>query len=455
MKTGKNLRPPLEVFRSSILHFLSDPTIQGDKSYQYFDDGLLVVENGKVKEVGPIQDLLQKYGNIISPENLIDYQGKLILPGFIDTHVHYPQMEMIGAYGEQLLEWLKKYTFPTESQYKDKVYAKKMAARFLQALLQNGTTTALIFATVHRESVEAIFEEAEKLNMRIISGKVLMDRNAPDYLLDTAQSGYLESKNLIEVWHDKRGRIQYAITPRFAPTSTPEQLQLAGKLLQEHPGVYLHTHVAENLDEVAWAKSLFPASASYLSIYKDHHLMGPKSVFAHGIHIDNDDFKLLHKNKSAIAFCPSSNLFLGSGLFNLQEAEKEGVLVGLGTDVGAGTSLSLLQTMGDAYKVMQMRRAFSQNSQQEKSISPFKAFYLATLGGAEALHLTEKLGNFLPGKEADFVVLGTKASAQLKWRMEKVKTLEEKLFAFQILGDDRAVEETYLMGKKILRKREF
>lgn len=429
------------------MHFLDDPALTGGKSYQYFEDGLLVTEGGLVKEIGDAKELMKKYKNELSKENLKEYPGRLIVPGLIDTHVHYPQMEMIASYGEQLLEWLDKYAFPTEMQYKNKEYAKQVANRFLKELLKNGTTTALIFATVHKESVEAIFEEAEKLNMRIISGKVLMDRNAPENLRDTPESGYQDSKELIEKWHEKRGRIQYAITPRFAPTSSSEQLAAAGKLRQEYPDVFVHTHLSENKAEVEWVKSLFPQSKSYLRVYDDHHLTGPRSVFAHSIQLEKDDFKLLHNTGSAIAFCPSANLFFGSGLFKLKMAESEGVHVGLGTDVGAGTTLSLLQTMGDAYKVIQMNKAFSENPSGEKPLSPFKAFYLATLGGARSLRLSDKVGNFLPGKEADFVVLNAENSPQLKWRMEKVNHLEEKLFAYVVLGDERAVESTYLMGQ--------
>lgn len=431
---------PKQFYRSSFFHFLEQD------SYQYLKDGILVVQDGIVLELGEAHDILERYQPEINSFGLVNYPGRLIMPGMIDMHTHYPQMEMIASHGEELLDWLNRYTFPTELQYKNKEYAKKVSKRFLKELLKNGTTTALIFPTVHQESVEAIFEEAQILNMRIISGKVLMDRHAPDGLLDSAEKGFLESKELIRKWHNN-GRIQYAITPRFAPTSSFQQLALAGELRRQYPDVFVQTHLSENQKEVEWVRSLFPNNPNYLDVYARNNLIGRRTVFAHGIYLDEPNFKLLHETGSAISFCPSSNLFLGSGLFKLAEAEHHRVHVGLGTDVGAGTSLSMLQTMGDAYKVIQMHRAYPSEGIEQKALSSLQSFYLATLGAACALDLNDKLGNFLPGKEADFVVLNPKqGSSQLQWRMEKAKTLEEQLFVYQILGDDRVFEQTYLMG---------
>jgi guanine deaminase len=427
-------------FRGSILHFLDDPAVS-QNSYHYFDDGLLVIEDGMVKQLGHTKELI----GALKPEQITDYRGRLIIPGFIDTHLHYPQMEMIASYGEQLLEWLKTYTFPTEKKYSDKGYARSVAEVFLDQLLLNGTTTALVLATVHKESVDAFFEAAKKRNLRMIAGKVLMDRNAPDYLLDTPATGYADSKELIKRWHNN-GRLLYAVTPRFAPTSTPAQLEVVRKLLEEYPDVYLHTHLSENQGEIEWVKSLFPGAESYLKVYETYGLVRPRSLFAHSIYLDDKDFSTLAKHGGAIAFCPSSNLFLGSGLFNLREAEKYGVAVGLATDVGAGTSFSMLETMDEAYKVIQMHKAWSSHPAQEKPLSPLKAFYLATLGGARALRLDDKIGNFLPGKEADFVVLNPRATSLMKYRMAKVETLQERLFVLQVLGDDRAIEKTYILG---------
>ncbi|WP_212629989.1 guanine deaminase [Pseudomonas sp. KB-10] len=425
-----------KAYRAAILHSLADPAVVGvEQSYEYFEDGILLIENGKVAQVGPAAELLPKLAGV----EVTEYRDALITPGFIDTHIHYPQTGMIASYGEQLLDWLNTYTFPTERQFEDKAHASDVAAIFLKELLRNGTTTALVFGTVHPQSVDAFFEQADKLNLRMIAGKVLMDRNAPDYLTDTAESGYAESKTLIERWHGK-GRLHYAVTPRFAPTSTPEQLELAGKLLGEYPDLYMHTHLSENRKEIEWVKELFPERKGYLDVYDHHKLIGPRAVFAHGVHLCDDECKRLAETGSAVAFCPTSNLFLGSGLFDLNKLEAHGVRVGLGTDVGAGTSFSQLQSLNEAYKIMQL---------QGKKLDPFKSLYLATLGGANALYLDDKLGNFLPGKDADFLVLDYNATPLMSYRMQQAKSLEERLFALTMLGDDRAVKETFAAGASV------
>ncbi|MFI8737279.1 guanine deaminase [Ectopseudomonas toyotomiensis] len=426
----------IKAYRAAILHSLADPAAVGvEQSYEYFEDGILLIENGKVAQVGAAAELLPKLAGV----EIQHHRDALITPGFIDTHIHYPQTGMIASYGEQLLDWLNTYTFPTEQQFKDKAHASDVAAIFLKELLRNGTTTALVFGTVHPQSVDAFFEQANKLNLRMIAGKVLMDRNAPDYLTDTAESGYAESKALIERWHGK-GRLHYAVTPRFAPTSTPEQLELAGKLLGEYPDLYMHTHLSENRKEIEWVKELFPERKGYLDVYDHHKLIGPRAVFAHGVHLCDDECKRLAETGSAVAFCPTSNLFLGSGLFDLNKLEAHGVRVGLGTDVGAGTSFSQLQSLNEAYKIMQL---------QGKKLDPFKSLYLATLGGANALYLDDKLGNFLPGKDADFLVLDYNATPLISYRMQQARSLEERLFALTMLGDDRAVKETFAAGVSV------
>ncbi|MGE8361609.1 guanine deaminase [Pseudomonas sp.] len=426
-------------YRAAILHSLADPAVVGvEASYEYFEDGVLLVEDGRVVKVGPAAELLPTLGNVA----VTHYPDALITPGFIDTHIHYPQTGMIASYGEQLLDWLNTYTFPTERQFADKAHASDVAAIFLKELLRNGTTTALVFGSVHKQSVDAFFEAAEALNLRMIAGKVLMDRNAPDYLTDTPETGYAESKELIERWHGK-GRLHYAVTPRFAPTSTPEQLELAGKLFAEYPDLYMHTHISENKAEVAWVKELFPARKGYLDVYDHHKLIGPRAVFAHGVHLCDDECQRLAETGSAVAFCPTSNLFLGSGLFDLQAMERHGVRVGLGTDVGGGTSFSQLQSLNEAYKIMQL---------QGQKLDPFKSLYLATLGGAHALYLDDKLGNFQSGKDADFVVLDYTATPLIAYRMQQAETLAEKLFALTMLGDDRAVKETFSAGKSVHRR---
>ena len=427
--------PDRRLHRGSVLHFIDDPNICGEESCEYFEDGVLAVEEGRVLAVGRAQELLPRLG---AEAELIEHPRALIMPGFIDTHVHYPQMDIIGAYGEQLLEWLERYVFPAEARFSDIVYARAVAERFLRELLRSGTTTALVFGTVHPESVEAFFQAAEERNLRMIAGKVMMDRNAPDYLCDTAESGYRESRELIEHWHG-RGRARYAVTPRFAPTSTPEQLAAAGRLLKEYPGVYLHTHMSENMHETAWVKELFPHVDNYLQSYDEAELLGRRSVFAHCVHLSDREWRRLAQTRSSAAFCPTSNLFLGSGLFPLHKAERFGVGVGLGTDIGAGTSFSLLQTIDEAYKVQQL---------QGRRLSPLKSFYLATLGAARALDLEPQLGNFLPGREADFVVLDLAATPLTAHRLALCSTISETLFVLSTLGDDRSVRETWILGRR-------
>jgi len=427
----------MEAFRAELLHFIDDPDrVAESESYRHYPDGLLIVEDGKVRAAGSAGELLP---SLPAGTPITEYPDSLITPGFVDTHIHYPQTEIVAAYGEQLLEWLETYTFPVESKFSDPLYAREIADRFLNELLRCGTTTALVFGTVHKESVDAFFEACEQRNLRMVAGKVMMDRNAPEYLRDTAQSSYEDSKALIEKWHNK-GRLRYAVTPRFAPTSTPEQLRKAGQLLEEHPGVYLHTHMSESADEVVWVQELFPECDHYLHTYDEAGLLGRRSVFAHSIHLNDEEWDRLEETQSNIAFCPTSNLFLGSGLFNLKRAVEQNIGVGLGTDIGGGTSFSMLQTLGEAYKVQQLRG---------EKLTPFKAFYLATLGGARALDMEDLIGNFEPGKEADFVVLDKAPTPLLKFRHAHCKTLMETLFVLAIMGDDRSILASYSAGRQV------
>lgn len=426
--------------RGTLLDFVDDPFyVPEAEAVRYIPDGLLVVEDGYIAAAGPFAELAATYGN----RPIVDYSGHLITPGLIDTHIHYPQTEMMAAYGEQLLEWLNRYTFPTERQFQDGAYARRVAEFFLDELLKNGTTTALVFAAVFPESVDAFFEAAAARNLRMISGKVLMDRHAPDYLRDTAQTGYEQSKALIEKWHG-HGRLLYAVTPRFAATSTEAQLKTAAQLLDEYPDVYLHTHLSENVNEVAWIRELFPQYNGYLDVYDQTGLVRERSLFAHGVHLTDEEFRRLSEAKAAISFCPTSNLFLGSGLFPIEQAKsaEHPVKVGLGTDVGAGTSFSLLQTANEAYKVAQLRG---------QKLSAFRALFLATLGGARALCLEDKLGSFEPGKEADCIVLNPRATPLLALRnqadlTEALESVADQLFSLLILGSDRAITATYIMG---------
>ncbi|ENV35542.1 guanine deaminase [Acinetobacter gerneri] len=427
-----------QAIRGRFLDIQSTVTQAADIANQvrYIEDGLLITENGKITWFGTWKEGEKHLPNTLKVEH---YPEQLIVPGFIDTHIHFPQTEMIGAFGEQLLEWLNTYTFPTEIQFKDRTYADKIAHFFVEELLKNGTTTALVFCTVHPESVDALFQAAERHQMRLIAGKVMMDRHAPDELLDTPEQAYSESKALIEKWHGK-GRALYAITPRFAPTSTAEQLQKAGQLKAEYPDVYVHTHLSENKNEISWVKELFPEQKGYLDVYDHYGLTGQRSVFAHCVHLEEHEWDCMHQTDSAIAFCPTSNLFLGSGLFPLKKAWDKQVKVGLGTDIGAGTSFCHLQTLNEAYKVQQL---------QGEKLSAFESLYLATLGGAKSLDLDDKLGNFNLGKEADFVVLNLKATALQKLRQEHAKNIEDALFALMTIGDDRNIQATYIYGQKV------
>ena len=427
-------------WRSAIMHCIANPTDVGiENAYEYYPDGLLVVQDGLIKAIGHADELLPALADTTTITHQAD---SLILPGFIDTHIHYPQTDIIGAYGEQLLEWLNKYTFPEEGKFADKAYASEVAKRFLDELLRNGTTTALVFGTVHKVSVDAFFEEASARDLRMICGKVLMDRNAPDFLTDTPETGYAESKELIEKWHNT-GRLHYAITPRFAPTSTPEQLTLAGELLNEYDDVYMHTHLSENVQECEWVQSLFPESKHYLDVYDQHKLLSERSVFAHGIHLCDDEYQRLAHSGSAISFCPTSNLFIGSGLFDLSKADLHKIHVGMGTDVGGGTSFSMFATLNEAYKVTQLRG---------ENLDPIKSFYMATLGGAKALRLEDKIGNLAVGTEADFVIIDKHATPLLASRLARAQDIHDTLFALMILADDRAIKETYSFGKCVHKR---
>lgn len=437
----------LKAFRSAILDFVDDPFyVSESESVRYIPDGLLVLEQGKVKELGDYELLKEKYVGIA----IESYPHRLLLPGFIDLHIHFPQTGIIAAYGEQLLEWLEKYIFPTEHKFKDKAYCDRVAPIFIDQLLRNGTTTAVVLGAVFPESVDSLFEECDRRNLRTIVGKVMMDRHAPDFLCDTAESSYYQSRALIEKWHGKN-RLLYAVTPRFAPTSTPQQLTYARQLLSEFPDTYLHTHLSENIKEVEWVQQLFPDSQGYLDVYDRFGLVGERSIFAHCVQLTDAEFDRLAQTKAAIAFCPTSNLFLGSGLFNIEQATAKHapIKLGLATDVGAGTSFSLLQTASEAYKVAQL---------QQQKFSPFQAMFLATLGGARALKLEDKIGNFDVGKEADFVILDPRATPVMAFRNEQnnqqmtpitIEELGEQLFSTIVLGDDRTIVATYVMGELV------
>ncbi|MDR1064219.1 MAG: guanine deaminase [Azoarcus sp.] len=427
-------RSPLIAVRGEIVHFTGDPAGQGASACEHLPDGLLVVADGRVLHCGPAGELLPV---IPGGARHFDYRGKLILPGFVDTHTHYAQTGIIASPGERLAAWLEKYTFPAENRFADPVHAAAEAGFFCDQLLRHGTTTSMTFATVHPASVEAIFEAGHARHMRLIAGKVLMDRNCPGYLIESAAEGEAHTLASIEKWHG-RERLAYAITPRFVPTSTPEQLRCAGRLFAGFPGLYLQSHLAEQRAETDWVASLHPEARSYLDVYERHGLLGARAIYAHCIWLDDEDRRRMAVCGAAASFCPTSNLFLGSGLFDLARARQSGLRVGLGTDIGAGTSFSLLQTLNEAYKVLQLAG---------QTLTPEQGFYLATLGGARALYLDEFIGNFAVGREADFVVLDPRATPLLEHRTSRAVTLAERLFALMMLGDDRCVTATHLLGE--------
>lgn len=429
----------VRALRGSILHCLrdpgDDPSLDGP-AVEFWADGLLVIENGHVAQLGDAQMLSENLGDDVPVDH---YADGLIVPGLVDCHVHYPQTNVIASFGTQLLDWLNTYTFPAEAAFVDATIAQETAKFFIEELLRNGTTTALVFATVHAHSADALFEAATARSMRLATGKVLMDRHCPDNLRDDPASGYRESRALIERWHGQ-DRLHYAITPRFAPTSSDEQLRLAGQLAQEYPDVLVQTHLAENLDEVAWVHQLFPDATTYLDVYQQAGLLRERSVFAHCLHLHDDDYNAMATAGGAIAFCPTSNLFLGSGLFDLERARAHNIRVGLGTDVGGGTSFSLLRTLGDAYKVLQL---------QQQSLNSLRGLYLATLGGAESLYMDDRIGNFARGKEADCIVLTAGDDRLLQRRLAAASNAAEALFVQATLGDDRSVAATYILGERV------
>ncbi|WP_019142540.1 guanine deaminase [Noviherbaspirillum massiliense] len=425
----------VQAYRASILHFRADPAFDTD-SHAWHEDGLLIVEDGRVQAAG---DYAQLRHTLAADVPVHDCRGKLIVPGFIDTHVHYPQTDIIASPAPGLLPWLETYTFPAERKFADPGHAREVARFFLDELLRCGTTTAMVYCTVHPESVDAFFAESEARKLRMVAGKIMMDRNCPEFLRDTAEGGARDSEELIRKWH-KRGRQLYALTPRFAPTSTEAQLQLTGELARRYPDTFLQTHVAENTDEVAWVKSLFPASRSYLDVYDHYGMLRPRAMFAHCIWLDDHDRARLHETRAAASICPTSNLFLGSGLFDFARADAARVPLALATDVGGGTSFSMLQTMNEVYKVARMGGTY---------LPALRMFYLATLGNARSMQLEGTIGNFAPGTEADFVVLDPQATPLLKRRTSRANELEELLFALALLGDDRTVAATYSAGRRV------
>ncbi|MFT4133315.1 guanine deaminase [Labrys sp. (in: a-proteobacteria)] len=441
--TTKDISRADTALRGRLLWFVDSPEEHGESAVRYIEDGLLVLAGGKILAVGETSVLRSQ---LPAAAVIHDHSGRLITPGFIDPHIHLPQTQVVASWAAQLLDWLNTYTFVEEQKYGDPAHAARGAAFFFDELLSNGTTTAVAFCSVHSASAEAFFAESERRNTRMAAGKVMMDRYAPDALTDTAQSGYDDSKALIGRWHG-RGRQLYAIAPRFAITSTPGQLEAAATLSRENPDCLVETHISENLEEVATAKRLYPECADYTAIYEKYGLLGSKSLMGHSIHLSESERQRYADVDAVAVFCPTSNLFLGSGLFDWKAMRdpRRPVRIGVATDIGGGTSYSMLQTMNEAYKALQL---------QGQRLDSLALFHAMTRGNAIAIGLDHLIGSFEPGHECDAVVLDARATPAMAHRMETVTTLAEELFVLVTLGDDRAVEETYVMGEpKKPRKR--
>ncbi len=419
------------VLRGRVLSFREEPQSLDDRaSYSYWEDGAVTIENGRIVAVG---DFLP-----VADAEIIDHRPHLILPGFIDLHLHYVQAQMMASYAGSLLEWLDTYTFVEEQKFSQQGHAQALSEAFYDELIRNGTTTAVAYCSSHPRSVDAYFAEAEKRNMLMIGGKVMMDRHAPEALCDTAQSGYDDTKMLLERWHGK-GRGLYAISPRFAITSSPAQLEASRALVAEYNQAYVQTHLSENDAEIRYSMELYPQSADYTGIYEDYGLLGPKTLLGHSIHLNHRETAVLAETGSVAVFCPTSNLFLGSGLFDRERLHAHGVRIGVATDIGGGTSFGMLETMAEAYKVLQLRG---------QRLTPLNSFYMMTLGNARALSLDGTIGAIAPGNAADLVVLDSRSTPSMALRMQTVETLVEELFVLQTLGDDRAVAEVYVAGAK-------
>lgn len=423
-----------QAYRASLLHFAKQ-SISPKDQYEYFADGLLVTRNGKIEFIGDYKNHINQYDDI----ETVDLSGKLIVPGFIDSHLHFPQTEMLASFGEQLLDWLTDYTFPVEAKFEDPEYAAQIAKVFLRQLHRHGTTTGMVYSSVHKQAADALFEQALKHNMLFIAGKVCMDRHCPAELQDTSLSAQRDSATLIDKWHNN-GRLKYAITPRFAPTSSDAQLAALGELAQQYPDVYIQTHLSENHNEIAWVKELFPKRKNYLDVYDHYGLVRKGAVFGHGIHLEQAEWDRLNETQASIAFCPTSNLFLGSGLFDLAKAEKQNVPVMLATDVGGGTSFSMLKTLGEAYKICQLKG---------NQMDPMHGLYLMTQGAAIGLGLEEQIGNLNPNTDADFVVLNPDFDELSALRFTHHRTPQDIIFALSMLADDRAISATYIAGKVV------
>lgn len=421
------------LLRARTLTFHRRPN-DGDDSdaYTYESDGGLILRDGKIADSGSFDAVLARNGDA----TVVDHRPNIILPGFVDTHIHYPQMQVVGSYAGSLLEWLNNYTFLEEQRFGEKAHAARIAEAFLDELIRHGTTTALAYGSVHPESADAFFTAAQNRNMAMAGGKVMMDREAPEALCDTAQSSYDDSKALIERWHGK-DRATYAITPRFAITSTPEQLEAAGTLAREHPDCLVQTHLSENDGEIERVRQLYPEDKDYTAVYERFGLLTDKALYGHCIHLSEREMAAMAEAGSVAVSCPTSNLFLGSGLFPRHTLAEKNVRIAYATDVGGGTSYSMLATMDQSYKIAQLHG---------DRVHPLQNYHAITLGNAEAMSMADKVGTLEIGSDADLVVLDATATPASALKMERVETLAEELFLLQTLADSRHIAETYVAG---------
>ncbi|MAM60409.1 guanine deaminase [Maritimibacter sp. UBA3975] len=428
----------MKLILGQTLSFIADPFAETPEMSALWDrrSGVVVDDTtGTIIEVGPADTLKRLWANA----DIEDHGDGLILPGFIDAHAHYPQTGIVASWGKRLIDWLNTYTFPEEARFGDPGYTAEVAARYFDIVLANGTTTTASFCTIHPESVGAYFAEAQKRGMRVVGGKTCMDRNAPDDLRDTAQSAYDDSQRLIARWHGQ-GRLTYAITPRFAPTSTPEQLEALGALWGEHPTCLMQTHLSEQTEEIEWVMGMYPEATDYTDIYDRFGLLGEGALMGHAIHLSQRERARLLEAGASLIHCPTSNTFIGSGLFDMAGLRAAGHRVGLATDTGGGSSFSMLRTMAAAYEVGQLRGT---------ALHPAQLLWLATAGSAEALGMTGVIGTLAPDAEADLVVLDLASTPAIAQRADRAESIWEQLFPTLMMGDDRAVAATYVAGQRM------
>ncbi len=419
------------------LSFVADPFfVSPDEATRFNTSGAVLIQNGKIADLGNRSDLTTRYPKI----ETLDYSDYLLTAGLIDAHCHYPQTAIIASWGARLIEWLSKFTFPEEQKFNDASYASAVARFFLDTLLANGTTTACSFCTIHPESADALFVEAQKRNMRLAAGKTCMDRNAPPSLCDDVRSSYDASRALIRKWHNS-GRLHYVITPRFAPTSTPEQLQALGSLWHEHPECMMQTHLSEQVEEIRWVRQLFPQAKDYLDVYEQAGLLGPGGLYGHAVHLERRERDRLREVGGRLIHCPTSNAFIGSGLFRTHERIAEGQVVGLASDVGGGSSFSMFRVMASAYETSQLTGM---------PLHPSQLFWLATAGNAIALHMENDVGNLQIGNEADIIAIDLRSTPLIANRHRQANSFWDSLFPTIMMGDDRAIKDVWIAGNKIV-----